>query len=65
MEMYIKVWKNQSATLLTTNGYALSTHHSEAEAHQVRQAWYAANGLDSNPEPLNKEDLTTVSLYYI
>ncbi len=43
MDIYIQVWPNNSATLLTTNGYVLSTFSNEAAAQQVKEEWNKAN----------------------
>jgi hypothetical protein len=46
MELAIKVWPNQAVSLVTAEGYTLSTFDNIREAEQVRQAWYEANGLN-------------------
>lgn len=65
MEMYIKVWKNQSATLLTANGNALSTYDSEAEAKQVRQAWYDANVRNPSHQNINTDAPNTDRINFV
>jgi len=57
MEVAIKVWPNQSVSLVTAEGYTLSTFDNIREAEQVRHAWYEANGISrrhatpANPTP--------------
>ena len=39
MKFIIKEWPDQSATLMTENGYTLATFDSPAEARQACEEW--------------------------
>ncbi len=45
MELVIKEWPNQTASLMTGNGYTLSLFDSVKEAQAACDAWYAVHKL--------------------
>ena len=43
MKLIIKEWPDQSATLMTENGYSLATFNNSAEAQQACEEWRQAH----------------------
>lgn len=57
MKFIFKQWSDKSVTLMTENGYSLSTFNTLEEANLACQQWYKANGYHANtPQQSSKQD---------
>lgn len=54
MKVFIKVWPNNTATVMTDNGQVLWTFSNVAEARKACREWHSINAT----EPVLFEDIT-------
>ncbi len=50
MHFIIKKWPDDSATLMTENGYTLANFSSVEEAKKVCRLWHLSNGVQNHVE---------------